>query len=62
MEQEEENLQRLLKWAAEFGISDSTSCGHSCLGHSLVVSYFPGAGGYAITSNYIHSHKLLSKY
>lgn len=45
MEQEEANLQRLLKWAAELGISDSTSCGHSCLGRSLVVSCFPGAGG-----------------
>ncbi|KAM5558306.1 protein SET DOMAIN GROUP 40 [Rosa sericea] len=45
MEQEEGNLERLLKWAAEFGISDSKCRGHSCLGHSLVVSYFHGAGG-----------------
>ncbi|KAL6225727.1 hypothetical protein ACLB2K_004576 [Fragaria x ananassa] len=45
MEEAEGNLDRLLKWAAEFGISDSKCGGHSCLGHSLVVSYFHGAGG-----------------
>ncbi|XP_050378726.1 protein SET DOMAIN GROUP 40 [Argentina anserina] len=45
MEEEEDNLEKLLKWAAELGISDSKNGGHSCLGHSLVVSYFHGAGG-----------------
>lgn len=50
MEQEEGDLERLLKWAAEIGISDSNSMERespcSCLGHSLAVSYFPDAGGY----------------
>ncbi|KAM1413444.1 hypothetical protein ACFXTO_026039 [Malus domestica] len=45
MEQGEGNLQRLLKWASEIGISDSTSCQASCLGHSLAVSFFPDSGG-----------------
>ncbi|CAL2244510.1 unnamed protein product [Prunus armeniaca] len=45
MEQGQGDLERLLKWAAEIGISDSTCCGDSCLGHSLAVSYFPSAGG-----------------
>ncbi|XP_024928512.3 protein SET DOMAIN GROUP 40 isoform X2 [Ziziphus jujuba] len=50
MEQEEDNLESLLKWAAEIGVSDSAATSqhgssNSCLGHSLFVSYFPHAGG-----------------
>ncbi|XP_024027484.1 protein SET DOMAIN GROUP 40 [Morus notabilis] len=52
MEREEEgNLEILLKWASEIGISNSPislsdrSCLSSCLCHSLFVSHFPDAGG-----------------
>ncbi|KAL5570934.1 hypothetical protein UlMin_020531 [Ulmus minor] len=49
MEREEGNLEVLLQWAAEIGISDSTTSQnttlHSCLHHSLFVSDFPTAGG-----------------
>ncbi|CAL5371485.1 unnamed protein product [Camellia sinensis] len=55
MEQEEEegSLERLLKWAAEIGISDSpssnrplsSSSSSSCLGQSLSFSQFPDSGG-----------------
>ncbi|XP_031093726.1 protein SET DOMAIN GROUP 40 [Ipomoea triloba] len=50
MEEEEEqvNLRSFLRWAAEQGITDcpssSTQSG-SCMGHSLLVSHFPEAGG-----------------
>lgn len=49
MEEEDESLEKLLKWAAEMGITDSTiqnpSRSRNCLGHSLTVSHFPEAGG-----------------
>ncbi|XP_072984290.1 protein SET DOMAIN GROUP 40 isoform X1 [Typha latifolia] len=44
-------MEALLRWGAELGISDSPpsstprSPPSSCLGHSLVVSHFPQAGG-----------------
>lgn len=48
MEEEDESLEKLLKWAAEMGITDSTiqnpSHTRNCLGHSLTVSHFPEAG------------------
>ncbi|KAG8391089.1 hypothetical protein BUALT_Bualt01G0151500 [Buddleja alternifolia] len=53
-EEEEENLQSILQWAAALGISDSinnnnnsasSSSSSSCLGRSLSVSHFPEAGG-----------------
>lgn len=52
MENDEENeVNNFLGWAAELGISDSplnlnNPFDHSsCLGHSLCVSHFPNAGG-----------------
>jgi hypothetical protein len=43
----EEEVESFVKWAAELGISDSPDAKtHSCLGHSLSLSYFPEAGGY----------------
>lgn len=49
MEEEDESLEKLLEWAAEMGITDSTiqnpSHTRNCLGHSLTVSHFPDAGG-----------------
>ncbi|GMY12779.1 protein SET DOMAIN GROUP 40 [Fagus crenata] len=42
----EEEVESFVKWAAELGISDSPDAKtHSCLGHSLSLSYFPEAGG-----------------
>lgn len=41
-------LQSFLQWAADLGVSDSLPCPprrRSCLGESLIVSHFPGAGG-----------------
>ena len=58
MEGEEGKLEILMKWASEIGISDSpTSVSDrtnlsSCLAHSLFVSHFPHAGGYA-SLNYL---------
>ncbi|KAL8109284.1 protein SET DOMAIN GROUP 40 [Apium graveolens] len=52
MENEEENeVNKFLGWAAKLGITDSPlnfnhqSPHFSCLGHSLCVSHFPDAGG-----------------
>ncbi|GKV00252.1 hypothetical protein SLEP1_g12976 [Rubroshorea leprosula] len=47
MEQEQGELDSFLKWAAELGISDSLQSQNpsSCLGHSVIVSHFPHAGG-----------------
>ncbi|XP_042501592.1 protein SET DOMAIN GROUP 40 [Macadamia integrifolia] len=49
MEEDPGSLGSFLKWAATLGISDSTdqfqSGSRSCLGSSLLVSYFPDAGG-----------------
>ncbi|KAK7385653.1 hypothetical protein VNO78_31416 [Psophocarpus tetragonolobus] len=52
MEREKENLESLLSWAAQLGISDSTTRTNqpqhslsSCLGSSLCVSHFPHSGG-----------------
>lgn len=52
MENEEENeVNNFLRWAAKLGITDSplnlnNPFDHfSCLGHSLCVSHFPNAGG-----------------
>ncbi|XP_057971691.1 protein SET DOMAIN GROUP 40 isoform X1 [Malania oleifera] len=53
MELEQQNhLERFLKWAAKLGISDSSTNTvepeipvSSCLGHTLSVSNFPDAGG-----------------
>lgn len=53
------NLESFLHWALELGISDSPSSTlphkdstilSSCLGHSLVVSHFPDAGGRGIAA------------
>lgn len=54
-EEEEEKqgfeLEGLLSWASDLGISDlSTTVDHGsavagCLGHTLSVAYFPDAGG-----------------
>ncbi|XP_031739341.1 protein SET DOMAIN GROUP 40 isoform X3 [Cucumis sativus] len=43
----EGSLGSLLRWAADHGISDSVDqpTSHSCLGHSLCVSFFPDTGG-----------------
>ncbi|WCJ25122.1 SET domain group 40 [Euphorbia peplus] len=44
-------MEGFLEWAAKLGISDShsssssSSCSNSCLGNSLLLSYFPDAGG-----------------
>ncbi|RZB70044.1 protein SET DOMAIN GROUP 40 isoform X2 [Glycine soja] len=52
MEQEHPNLESFLSWAAQLGISDSTTRTNqpqhslsSCLGSSLSVSHFPHTGG-----------------
>ncbi|CAJ1970815.1 unnamed protein product [Sphenostylis stenocarpa] len=52
MEQEQQNLESFLTWAALLGISDSTTRADqpqhslsSCLGSSLCVSHFPHSGG-----------------
>ncbi|KAJ4961061.1 hypothetical protein NE237_020971 [Protea cynaroides] len=51
MEGDPGSLESFLKWASTLGISDSTdqfqsqSQSPSCLGSSLLVSYFPDAGG-----------------
>ncbi|XP_061347568.1 protein SET DOMAIN GROUP 40 [Gastrolobium bilobum] len=50
MEQEQRSLESFLTWAAQLGISDSTSTNQpqhslSSLGSSLCVSHFPHSGG-----------------
>ncbi|TKY56651.1 SET DOMAIN GROUP 40 protein [Spatholobus suberectus] len=51
MEQKQQSLESFLTWAAQLGISDSTSTNQpqhslsSCLGSSLCVSHFPHSGG-----------------
>ncbi|ESW13964.1 hypothetical protein PHAVU_008G241400 [Phaseolus vulgaris] len=52
MEQEQQNLESFLTWAAQLGISDSTTrtdqpqhSPSSCLGSSLCVAHFPHSGG-----------------
>jgi len=54
MEQEQQNLESFLTWAAQLGISDSTTSTDqpqhspsSCLGSSLRVAHFPHSGGYS---------------
>nr|GEY73803.1 protein SET domain group 40 [Tanacetum cinerariifolium] len=45
---DEEATAKFLKWATTLGISDSSTSithSHSCLGHSLSISYFPNSGG-----------------
>lgn len=50
-EEDGRGMAALLKWAAEMGISDSSTStappfpSSSCLGHTLFVSHFPDAGG-----------------
>ncbi|PKA48119.1 Protein SET domain group 40 [Apostasia shenzhenica] len=50
-EVEGQKTKALLSWAAQIGISDAPTmrsasvCSSSCLGHSLVISHFPDAGG-----------------
>lgn len=58
-EEDSANLSSFLEWAAELGISDFPTSSAipsqdsmlrargSCLGHSLIVSHFPDAGGYS---------------
>ncbi|XP_027939035.1 protein SET DOMAIN GROUP 40 isoform X1 [Vigna unguiculata] len=52
MEQEQQNLESFLTWAAQLGISDSSTPTNqpqhspsSCLGSSLCVAHFPHSGG-----------------
>ncbi|XP_027331984.1 protein SET DOMAIN GROUP 40 [Abrus precatorius] len=51
MEQEQQRLESFLTWAAQLGISDSSTTSQhrhslsSCLGSSLSVSHFPHSGG-----------------
>ncbi|KAE9615081.1 putative histone-lysine N-methyltransferase chromatin remodeling SET family [Lupinus albus] len=50
MEEEHQNLESFLTWAAQLGISDSTTTNHShhslsSFGFSLSVSHFPHSGG-----------------
>ncbi|KAE8659333.1 Protein SET DOMAIN GROUP 40 [Hibiscus syriacus] len=77
-EAEERGLKRLLEWAAEHGIEVSESCSSLGLGHSMGVSYFPGAGGRGVAalrpitkgdlllkfpkSALITTHSLISRY